>query len=142
MGWFDKKEDKEDKVPELLELPKLPEFPGVEEREPLPQLPSFPSNELGTRFSQNAIKDAEDQITENKPIFVVAGRMMAINKFGKTTFIRFKDRTGQLQAYVRKDQIGDIAYDIFKQLDIGDFIGLSGGMFKTKTGENPFFRFL
>ena len=87
------------------------------------------------RDIQNAIKDAEDQITENEPIFVVAGRMMAINKFGKTTFIRFKDRTGQLQAYVRKDQIGDITYDIFKQLDIGDFIGLSGGMFKTKTGE-------
>jgi len=78
---------------------------------------------------QNAIKDLENRITENEPIFVVAGRMMAINKFGKTTFIRFKDRTGQLQAYVRKDQIGDIAYDIFKQLDIGDFIGLSGGMF-------------
>ncbi|MBW2250415.1 MAG: lysine--tRNA ligase, partial [Deltaproteobacteria bacterium] len=83
----------------------------------------------------NVIKDAGAQITENEPIFVVAGRMMAINKFGKTTFIRFKDRTGQLQAYVRKDQIGDINYDIFKQLDIGDFIGLSGGMFKTKTGE-------
>ena len=87
------------------------------------------------RDIQNAVKDTEDQITENEPIFVVAGRMMAINKFGKTTFIRFKDRTGQLQAYVRKDQIGDINYDIFKQLDIGDFIGLSGGMFKTKTGE-------
>ena len=81
------------------------------------------------------IKDAEDQVTENEPIFVVAGRMMAINKFGKTAFIRFKDRTGQLQAYVRKDQIGDRAYNIFKQLDIGDFIGLSGGMFKTRTGE-------
>jgi len=87
------------------------------------------------RDIQNAIKSSEDQITENKPIFVVTGRMMAINKFGKTTFIRFKDRTGQLQAYVRKDQIGDMAYDIFKQLDIGDFIGLIGGMFKTKTGE-------
>lgn len=88
---------------------------------------------------QNAIKDSpedsKDQITENEPIFVVAGRMMAINKFGKTAFIRFKDRTGQLQAYVRKDQTGDDAYNIFKQLDIGDFIGLSGGMFKTKTGE-------
>ncbi|MBT8350479.1 MAG: lysine--tRNA ligase [Deltaproteobacteria bacterium] len=84
---------------------------------------------------QRAIKESEEQISDNKPIFIVAGRMMAINKFGKTAFIRFKDRTGQLQAYVRKDHIGDMAYDIFKQLDIGDFIGLSGGMFKTKTGE-------
>jgi lysyl-tRNA synthetase class 2 len=88
---------------------------------------------------QNAIKDSpedsNDLSTETKPIFDVAGRMMAINKFGKTAFVRFKDHTGQLQAYVRKDQIGDITYNIFKQLDIGDFIGLSGGMFKTKTGE-------
>ena len=61
--------------------------------------------------------------------------MMAINRFGKASFIRFRDRTGQLQAYVRKDKIGDEAYGLFKQLDIGDFIGLKGGMFKTRTGE-------
>ena len=60
---------------------------------------------------------------------------MAINRFGKASFIRFRDRTGQLQAYVRKDKIGDKAYNLFKQLDIGDFVGLSGGMFKTRTGE-------
>ncbi len=84
---------------------------------------------------RSAIKDSEDIITENEPVFVVAGRMMAINRFGKTSFIRLRDRTGQLQAYVRKDRIGDESYDIFKQLDIGDFVGLSGGMFKTKTGE-------
>jgi lysyl-tRNA synthetase class 2 len=61
--------------------------------------------------------------------------MMAINRFGKTAFIRFRDRSGQLQAYIRKDRIGDEAYHLFKQMDVGDFVGLSGGMFKTKTGE-------
>jgi len=60
---------------------------------------------------------------------------MAINRFGKAAFIRFRDRTGQLQAYIRKDKIGDEAYSLFKQLDVGDFVGLSGGVFKTKTGE-------
>jgi lysyl-tRNA synthetase class 2 len=60
---------------------------------------------------------------------------MAINLFGKTAFIRFRDRTGQLQAYIRKDRIGDEAYRLFKQLDVGDFVGLCGGIFKTKTGE-------
>lgn len=69
------------------------------------------------------------------PTFNLAGRMMAINRFGKTAFIRFRDRSGQLQAYIRKDRIGDKAYDLFKQMDVGDFVGLSGGMFKTKTGE-------
>jgi lysyl-tRNA synthetase class 2 len=74
-------------------------------------------------------------VKEDEPIFNLAGRMMAINRFGKTAFIRFRDRSGQLQAYIRKDRIGDEAYHLFKQMDVGDFVGLSGGMFKTKTGE-------
>lgn len=74
-------------------------------------------------------------VKEDKPIFNLAGRMMAINRFGKAAFIRFRDRSGQLQAYIRKDRIGDEAYHLFKQMDVGDFVGLSGGMFKTKTGE-------
>lgn len=64
-----------------------------------------------------------------------AGRMMAINKFGKAAFIRFRDRTGQMQAYIQKDRIGEAAYALFKQLDIGDFVWLSGTLFQTKTGE-------
>ena len=83
----------------------------------------------------NAIENRPDSITENDPVFVLAGRMMAINRFGKTAFIRFRDRSGQLQAYIRKDRVGDEAFSLFKQLDIGDFIGIKGGMFKTKTGE-------
>jgi lysyl-tRNA synthetase class 2 len=82
-----------------------------------------------------ALKDSPDSFTEDEPVFFVAGRMMAINRFGKASFIRFRDRTGQLQAYVRKDKIGDDSYSLFKHLDIGDFVGLSGGMFKTRTGE-------
>ena len=67
--------------------------------------------------------------------FSVAGRIMAINRFGKSSFLRFKDRTGQLQAYIRKDKVGDDAYDLYKKMDIGDFIGMVGPMFQTKTGE-------
>ena len=82
-----------------------------------------------------AIEDPGITITQEDPVFVVAGRMMAINKFGKASFIRFRDRTGQLQAYVRMDRIGEETYDLFKQLDIGDFVGLRGAVFQTKTGE-------
>jgi lysyl-tRNA synthetase, class II len=67
--------------------------------------------------------------------FTVAGRMMAVNSFGKSAFVRFRDRSGQMQAYVRKDKIGDEAHALFKRLDIGDFIGLTGSVFLTKTGE-------
>lgn len=72
---------------------------------------------------------------KDSPVFIVAGRMMAVNRFGKASFIRFRDRTGQLQAYIRKDLVGDDSYALFKQLDVGDFVGLTGQMFQTKTGE-------
>ncbi|MBU4414530.1 MAG: lysine--tRNA ligase [Proteobacteria bacterium] len=84
---------------------------------------------------RDAIEDLQHSIKEDDAVFIVAGRMMAINRFGKASFIRFRDRTGQFQAYIRKDKIGDRAYDIFKKLDIGDFVGLRGGVFKTRTGE-------
>ncbi len=82
-----------------------------------------------------AIENSPDSLTQDDPIFIVAGRMMAVNRFGKAAFVRVRDRTGQLQAYVRKDKIGNQSYSLFKQMDIGDFVGLKGGMFKTKTGE-------
>jgi len=67
--------------------------------------------------------------------FTTAGRMIAVNSFGKSAFVRFRDRSGQMQAYIRKDQVGPDAYAIFKRLDIGDFVGLTGTLFQTKTGE-------
>ncbi|MGD9005774.1 MAG: lysine--tRNA ligase [Desulfobacterales bacterium] len=98
----------------------------------------FP-NDFKVSHSINDIKALVEKAPEtlklDSPLFAVAGRMMAINRFGKTTFIRFRDRTGQLQAYIRKDQIGADSYDLFKQLDVGDFVGLVGEMFQTKTGE-------
>jgi lysyl-tRNA synthetase class 2 len=84
---------------------------------------------------QTIINKTPEMVKADGPIFNLAGRMMAINRFGKTAFIRFRDRSGQLQAYIRKDRIGDEAYNLFMQLDVGDFVGLSGGIFKTKTGE-------
>ncbi|RJQ76870.1 MAG: lysine--tRNA ligase [Desulfobacteraceae bacterium] len=67
--------------------------------------------------------------------FAVAGRMMAINSFGKSAFVRFRDYSGQMQAYIRKDKLGEEAYALFKRLDIGDIVGLTGTLFQTKTGE-------
>lgn len=75
----------------------------------------------------------------------VAGRVMAINKFGKAAFIRIQDSSqdddvrgepaGRLQIYVRKNDIGDEAFEVFKRLDLGDFVGVRGGPMRTKTGE-------
>jgi len=87
------------------------------------------------RDINDAIEKSPDSITQDDPVFIVAGRMMAVNRFGRASFVRFKDRTGQIQAYIQKDRVGDKAYSLFKQLDIGDFIRIKGGLFKTKTGE-------
>ncbi len=67
--------------------------------------------------------------------FTLAGRIMAINRFGRSAFIRFRDRTGQMQAFVQQNQVGESAYALFKKQDIGDFIGIEGTLFTTKTGE-------
>ena len=85
--------------------------------------------------SAKGITEEIDDTEDSKPIFVTAGRIMAINRFGKSAFIRFKDRTGQLQAYLQKQNVGEPTFDLFKQLDIGDFVGIKGPMFKTRTGE-------
>ncbi|MBA3037896.1 MAG: lysine--tRNA ligase [Desulfobacterium sp.] len=84
---------------------------------------------------RNVISDFPESKTEDELVFSVAGRIMAMNVFGKSSFIRFKDRTGQFQAYIRKDKIGDDSYKLYKQIDIGDFVGIRGSIFKTKTGE-------
>ena len=86
------------------------------------------------KILQKVQNEPEHSIQKDK-VYTVAGRMMAINKFGKSSFIRFRDRTGQMQAYIRKDHVGEEVYDLFKLMDIGDFVGLKGGIFKTKTGE-------
>jgi lysyl-tRNA synthetase class 2 len=76
-----------------------------------------------------------EDVGEDATYIRAAGRMMAVNRFGKASFIRFRDRTGQMQAYVRRDKVGDDAYALFKKLDVGDIIGLEGTLFKTRTGE-------
>jgi lysyl-tRNA synthetase class 2 len=71
---------------------------------------------------------------ESKPC-KIAGRIMALRDFGKASFIHIKDRTGRIQAYIRKDRVGEEKFKIFKLMDIGDFIGISGALFRTRTDE-------
>ena len=67
--------------------------------------------------------------------FSVAGRIMSRRDFGKASFIHIKDRTGRMQAYVRKDKVGEASFAMFKLMDIGDFILVKGPFFRTKTDE-------
>jgi lysyl-tRNA synthetase class 2 len=78
---------------------------------------------------------AEETMPEGAEVFSMAGRIMAIRNFGKASFIHIQDGTGRIQAYIRKDKIGEDQYNIFKLMDIGDIVGIKGAFFKTKTGE-------
>jgi len=87
-----------------------------------------------THFSAEAIKayvDGQDYVV---PVSV-AGRLVTIRDMGKSQFVKILDQQGQIQLYVKKDQVGEAAYASFKKLDIGDIIGVTGPLFKTKAGE-------
>ncbi len=73
-----------------------------------------------------------EKVTER---FTLAGRLMAVRDFGKGAFISIQDRKGRLQAFLRKNQLGEKAFSLFKRLDIGDIVWIAGRVFKTKTGE-------
>src|ERR1043166_9440232 len=65
----------------------------------------------------------------------LAGRITANRDMGKSQFIDIKDQSGRIQVYAQKQALGDKSFDIFKQIDLGDFIGARGALFTTKTGE-------
>lgn len=65
----------------------------------------------------------------------LAGRMMTCREMGKSIFAHLQDNTGRLQIYLKKNDVGDAAFDAFKFADLGDHIGVTGSWFTTRTGE-------
>src|SRR5439155_6438938 len=65
----------------------------------------------------------------------IAGRLVSMRVMGKAAFAHIQDGSGRIQVYVRRDDIGDQAYDDFKDLDLGDILGIEGTIFRTKTDE-------
>lgn len=83
------------------------------------------------------IKDNFDSLLSSKTKVKIAGRFIAIREHGKTIFGDLEDESCRIQLYFREDTTSN--YDILKLLDIGDFIGCEGEVFKTKTGEITIF---
>jgi len=65
----------------------------------------------------------------------LAGRVLSLRGHGKASFAHIKDQTGRIQIYVRQDTVGESAYTLFRRIDVGDFLGVRGRLFRTKTGE-------
>ncbi len=78
--------------------------------------------------------EAVGNYTENRPA-AVAGRLVSKREMGKTIFAHIRDTSGKLQLFIRKDEIGEEAFKLFKGLDLADFVGANGTLFTTKTGE-------
>ncbi|PIR01641.1 MAG: lysine--tRNA ligase [Nitrospinae bacterium CG11_big_fil_rev_8_21_14_0_20_45_15] len=105
-----------------------------------PYLNHFKPNALIADLIRDYADLEKEELAGKNVSCVLAGRILTRRKHGKTTFVHIQDRTGKLQIYVKKDQIGgEEAYEIFSKFDMGDFIGVEGTVNKTQTGELTLF---
>ena len=93
--------------------------------------PSQTASELVSQFTA-----ADDAALAAAPQDIrVAGRIMAIRRMGKASFFHLQDRRGRLQVYVQQNTVGEAVYGLFRTLDIGDIVAVSGHLFRTRTKE-------
>lgn len=92
----------------------------------------YPYNYNRTHFSQDVVDNFGE--LEGKEVGI-SGRIMSVRLMGKASFCHIQDHKGKIQIYIRKNEIGEEAFELFKILDIGDLIGITGEVFKTHTGE-------
>jgi lysyl-tRNA synthetase class 2 len=93
--------------------------------------PRHTTADVAARFSTAG--DAELEALPES--FLLAGRIVSRRDFGKASFFHLQDRLGQLQIYVKRNVVGEKAFALFKHIDRGDLVGVSGRPFRTKTGE-------
>jgi lysyl-tRNA synthetase, class II len=93
-----------------------------------------PQHKAADLHAQYAEQDKETLDPQAIPA-TVAGRMMLKRVMGKASFATIQDATGRIQLYVARDEIGEELYERFKHWDLGDIMGATGRLFKTKTGE-------
>jgi lysyl-tRNA synthetase, class II len=92
--------------------------------------PDHTTGEVHARYG--ALSDADLAVA---PALAVAGRIVALRDFGKAAFLQLQDRAGRLQVHVRRDRLGDDRFEVYRLLDLGDVIGITGRPFRTRTGE-------
>jgi lysyl-tRNA synthetase class 2 len=113
-------------------------------REKLQELYDEGVDPFGSRFERTLLAqeihdkygdEDKDTLEEQDLPVVIAGRMMTKRGKGKVGFADIRDRSGKIQIYVRKDEVGEENYHIFKRADIGDHLGIHGEIMKTDMGE-------
>lgn len=95
----------------------------------------FERTHLSTEVREQFADQTKEQLEENLQEVIIAGRIMTKRGKGKAGFAHIQDLGGQIQIYVRQDHVGEEAYDLFKQADLGDIVGVCGNVFRTQVGE-------
>ena len=88
-----------------------------------------------THEARDAVRLLPDGQQEEGDVVRVAGRIVSWRAHGKTTFAHIADDSGRIQLYFKRDQLGEQVYGNLELLDIGDVVGVSGPLFRTRTGE-------
>ncbi len=94
-----------------------------------------PFSQVKFDFTHSSSEILEQFETLEGQTVCFAGRIMSMRDMGKASFCHLQDREGQIQLYVKIDEIGENEYENFKKLDLGDIIGVSGEVFRTRRGE-------
>ncbi|WP_226585855.1 lysine--tRNA ligase [Halobacillus litoralis] len=95
----------------------------------------FERTDYAEQLKEKYDQYTKEELEEKQFPATIAGRIMTKRGKGKAGFTHIQDLTGQIQLYIRKDRIGEEAYELFNSADLGDIIGVTGVMFKTKVGE-------
>jgi len=97
------------------------------------------ANPYPYRFEQtdfvDGVREREAELVDSEAVVNLAGRAMSVRGHGKTMFGHLEDKSGRLQFYVKRDDLGEDTYKLFKQVEVGDIIGISGKLFRTRTEE-------
>jgi lysyl-tRNA synthetase class 2 len=116
----------------------------TERREKLARLRESTGNAFPNTFKRDSLAAelvasygarSGESLAEEPIIVSVAGRMMARRVMGKNSFVSLQDRSGRIQLFVQRQELDDDSYADFKKWDVGDIVGASGRLMKTKTGE-------
>ncbi len=86
-------------------------------------------------IKENFTKKSDKALERLKPYVTVAGRIKALRRMGKASFMNIQDKYGNVQVYMGIDVVGKKAYELFKMADIGDIVGVTGRVMKTRMGE-------
>ncbi len=126
--------DNENEISELLQIrrDKLDELRGL-------GIDPFGQKYVRTSTAADVISEydslTKEELEEKSITVSLAGRIMAKRGMGKASFAHIQDLSGRIQIYVRQDSTPEVKYQAFSILDLGDIVGVTGKVFKTKTGE-------